>query len=48
MGDIARAAALDDLKNLIHSLDKHGVQYLLIGGFALAAHGTGAQPLSLI
>ena len=39
MDDMARAATLDDLKTLIRSLDANGVDYLLIGGFALAAHG---------
>jgi predicted nucleotidyltransferase len=37
--EIARAATLEDLKALIRSLDAHGVEYLLIGGYALAAHG---------
>lgn len=35
----SRAATLDDLKNLLRSLNAHGVDYLLIGGYALAAHG---------
>lgn len=39
MDEMARAATLDDLKMLIRSLDENGVEYLLIGGFALAAHG---------
>lgn len=39
MDEFARAATLADLKNLLHSLDAHGVDYLLIGGYALAAHG---------
>jgi multidrug efflux pump len=33
------AATLDDLKTLLRSLNAHGVDYLLIGGYALAAHG---------
>jgi hypothetical protein len=32
-------AALKDLKLLLQVLHNHGVQYLLIGGYALAAHG---------
>lgn len=39
MDEFARAATLDDLKNLLRSLENHGVEYLLIGGYALAAHG---------
>ena len=39
MDEFARAATVDDLKNLLRSLDEHGVEYLLIGGYALAAHG---------
>lgn len=35
----ARTATLQDLKALVGSLDRHGVPYLLIGGYALAAHG---------
>ncbi len=37
--NIARPATLDDLKNLVRSLDSNGVEYLLVGGYALAAHG---------
>jgi predicted nucleotidyltransferase len=36
---ISRPATLDDLKTLLRSLNAHGVDYLLIGGYALAAHG---------
>jgi len=36
---ISRPATLDDLKVLLRSLHAHGVDYLLIGGYALAAHG---------
>ncbi len=32
-------ATLEDLKTLLRSLNAHGVDYLLIGGYALAAHG---------
>lgn len=39
MADFARPATLDDLKQLLRSLNDHGVEYLLIGGYALAAHG---------
>lgn len=39
MEQFSRPATLDDLKNLLRSLNDHGVEYLLIGGYALAAHG---------
>ena len=39
MDEYSRAATLDDLKLLLRSLNGHGAQYLLIGGYALAAHG---------
>ena len=39
MDEFARAATLDDLKQLLRSLEAHGVEYMLIGGYALAAHG---------
>jgi len=39
MDEMARAATIEDLKSLVRSLDANGVEYLLIGGFALAAHG---------
>jgi len=39
MAESARAATLNDLKALVRSLDANGVDYLLIGGYALAAHG---------
>lgn len=35
----SRPATLDDLKTLIRALNEHGVDYLLIGGYALFAHG---------
>src|ERR1700761_5903258 len=35
----SRPATLEDLKALLRSLNAHGVDYLLIGGYALAAHG---------
>ena len=39
MAEYARAATLEDLKKLVMALDANGVDYLLIGGYALAAHG---------
>ena len=36
---ISRPATIDDLKSLLRSLNARGVEYLLIGGYALAAHG---------
>ncbi|MEQ1659380.1 MAG: hypothetical protein ABL896_11455 [Hylemonella sp.] len=39
MQEFSRPATLDDLKLLLRSLNAHGVEYLLIGGYALAAHG---------
>ena len=39
MEDYSRAATLEDLKVLIRSLNEHNVAYLLIGGYALFAHG---------
>lgn len=39
MDAFSRPATLDDLKTLLRSLNHHGVDYLLIGGYALAAHG---------
>ena len=39
MEEYSRPATLDDLKTLIRSLNEHGVDYLLIGGYALFAHG---------
>jgi hypothetical protein len=35
----SRAATLQDLKNLIKSLNDNNVDYLLIGGYALYMHG---------
>ena len=34
-----RPASLDDLKSLVCSLNEQGVEYLLIGGYALFVHG---------
>ncbi len=39
MDEYARSATLDDLKRLLRALNEHAVEYLLIGGYALAAHG---------
>jgi hypothetical protein len=36
---ITRPATLEDLKTLLRSLNANSVDYLLIGGYALAAHG---------
>lgn len=39
MDEFSRPATVDDLKLLLRSLNEHGADYLLIGGYALAAHG---------
>ncbi len=39
METFSRPATLDDLKTLIRALEDHGADYLLIGGYALFAHG---------
>lgn len=39
MEEFCRPATLDDLKTLIGALNRHGADYLLIGGYALFAHG---------
>jgi hypothetical protein len=39
MEEFSRPATLEDLKLLLRSLHEHGVDYLMIGGYALAAHG---------
>ncbi|MSQ53209.1 MAG: hypothetical protein EXR28_15130 [Betaproteobacteria bacterium] len=38
-GKTARPASVDDLKLLLSALNQHGVDYLLIGGYALYALG---------
>jgi len=38
MEEYSRPATLEDLKSLIASLNQQGVDYLLIGGYALFAH----------
>lgn len=37
--EYSRAATVDDLKALIHALNESGAEYVLIGGYALFAHG---------
>jgi hypothetical protein len=39
MPEFSRPATLDDLKQLLQALHDHHADYLLIGGYALAAHG---------
>jgi predicted nucleotidyltransferase len=39
MDEFSRPATLEDLKLLLRSLHEHEADYLLIGGYALAAHG---------
>jgi predicted nucleotidyltransferase len=39
MDEFSRPATLEDLKLLLRSLHEHDADYLLIGGYALAAHG---------
>jgi len=39
MDEFARPATLDDLQLLLRALDETHAEYLLIGGYALAAHG---------
>jgi predicted nucleotidyltransferase len=39
MDEFSRPATLEDLKLLLRALYEHGADYLLIGGYALAAHG---------
>jgi predicted nucleotidyltransferase len=39
MDEYSRPPTLEDLKLLLRSLNEHAVDYLLIGGYALAAHG---------
>lgn len=37
--EFSRPATLEDLKSLIRALNEQGVDYLLIGGYALFVHG---------
>ncbi len=39
MEEFSRPPTLEDLKSLIRALNEHGAEYLLIGGYALFAHG---------
>lgn len=39
MEEFSRPATLDDLKTLAQALSQNGAEYLLIGGYALFAHG---------
>lgn len=39
MSEFSRPATLEDLKMLIRALDQRQAEYLLIGGYALFAHG---------
>ncbi len=50
MTDTARPATLKDLLNVIQSLNKNNVNYLLIGGYALHSHGytRGTEDIDLL
>jgi hypothetical protein len=37
MAEFSRPATLDDLERLLRALDEHGVEYLLVGGYACRA-----------
>jgi hypothetical protein len=39
--EYTRPATWDDVKTLARYLDEQGVEYALVGGYALAAHGLG-------
>ena len=39
MDEYSRPATLNDLKQLLIALNEAGAEYLLVGGYALAAHG---------
>lgn len=39
MTDYTRPATWEDVKTLARNLDEEGVEYALVGGYALAAHG---------
>ncbi len=41
MIEYTRPATWDDVKTLARYLDEQGVEYALVGGYALAAHGLG-------
>jgi len=38
-GQYSRIPTIEDLKNLCHHLNSHGVRYVVIGGFAVIHHG---------
>ncbi len=38
-GKYARPATIDDLKSVLRALNESAADYLLIGGYALLAHG---------
>ena len=40
-GPYSRAPQLQDLVRVCRSLNEHGARYVLIGGFAVIAHGAG-------
>lgn len=39
MEEFSRPATLEDLKSLVQALNQNGAEYLLVGGYALFAHG---------
>ncbi len=39
MEEFSRPATLEDLKSLVQALNQNAAEYLLIGGYALFAHG---------
>ena len=39
MSDVSRPATAEDLKRLVQALEAAGARYLLIGAYALLAHG---------
>jgi hypothetical protein len=39
MADTSRPATADDVKRIVCALDEQGARYLLIGAYALFAHG---------
>ncbi len=39
--EYSRAPQIEDLVRICQSLNEHGAQYVLIGGFAVIAHGAG-------
>lgn len=49
-GPYSRSPELEDLLELCRSLNKQGVQYILIGGFAVILHGSvrGTKDIDLL